>query len=228
MRNLKVLPILILLPHNCAGTDRTAPIMRLTLQLRHVLTFTSLLILVACATPPKTSYTGLLPEITAPRTLEFLGDTYTASYSAATPGSATVEYFLPGEGPHNWTRLLGLRLNRSDITSSKFISGMARELEKNGTPHEVAPDPGTGGNSIDFMALIRGNDPGLEFNIFRAINLTNEPGIISFQYAQILNKKGMPNLSGKELRTFRKERNAAFGALLVPIIHMAPPVTGAK
>ena len=105
---------------------------------------------------------------------------------------------------------------------------MAKELKKNGTPHEVTPDPGTGGNSIDFMALIRGNDPGLEFNIFRAMNLTNESGIISFQYAQILNKKGMPNLSGQEIRAFRKERNAAFGALPNPIIKLAPPTTGAK
>ncbi|MDB6076605.1 MAG: hypothetical protein JWO82_352 [Akkermansiaceae bacterium] len=141
------------------------------------------LVLSQCASMPgtantKESYSGILPEIQAPASISYAGETYRAGYSAASSAGATVEYFRAGEGPKNWQRLMALRAMPQKTTPKDQAILMGRSA-KAGAAAYSAPN-----GDVGFDSLIPKSNGGLEFSLFRFAPLPGTEGVKSLQYAE--------------------------------------------
>jgi len=140
--------------------------------------------LCSCASKPeqKESYKGIDPRISAPQTLEFLGETYNAGYSAYDKDKCIVEYFRAGEGQKTWKKLLSLRLNPKGMDSRQLVDKMQESVTAGGAS-AVRSFKGktTDEYGIEFTMMSR---KAVELDVFRFMNRPNGTGTISFQYAE--------------------------------------------
>jgi hypothetical protein len=151
--------------------------------MKNLLFISSLIIAVlGCqtTTPKEVSFTGVLPGITAPPSLQFRGEVYRAGYSTASPQQAIVEYYLPGEGPKSWRKMLALRLDSPGKKSLEQVKAMQAMLIEGGN-RAVRAYQSTNGHGVEFILTTRGRQ---ELNVFRYIDRTN--GSVSLQYAETL------------------------------------------
>ncbi len=138
--------------------------------------------------PAQESHSGILAGIQAPTTVRYAGKTWTARYSAASPAAseAMVEYFLPGEGPGNWSRMVALRLLAKDTTPTDYAATMGSVSSSPGKAYHLP------GGEAGYDTLIpRGGTGGLEFSIFRIAPLKGSPGVKSLQYAEVIPQQRM-------------------------------------
>jgi hypothetical protein len=91
------------------------------------------------------------------------------------------EYYLPNEGPENWTQLLSVSVYKTGATPAAMARNMEQGLllQHADAPHEsvAAPD----GNSALFMCVnwVGDRQTGSEFSVFRLQKHPN--GVLGYQ-----------------------------------------------
>ena len=144
------------------------------------------------------SHHGILPAISAPATVRYAGKNWQARYSAASPaaGDALVEYFLPGEGPGNWSQMMSLRLIAKDITPQGYARNLAKVSSSPGAAYDL---PG-GQAGYDTLIPIKGSG-GLEFSVFRIAPLGNSPGVNCLQFSEKIPRQKMISIGVDGLKS---------------------------
>jgi hypothetical protein len=178
----------------------------------------------SCATPSnqRVSCQGIVAGVAAPQTLQWLGETYEAKYSACDDTQAIVEYYRSDEGPKSWKQMLALRLNTTGPSSEQQVVNLHKMILAQGN-RAVASYTRTNadGHGIDFILTAHGYQ---ELNVFRYVDRTNAGGTISFQYARIIPH---PSLSeqpkpAEYLKSLRWKAIEPMWAVPVPVIKMVP------
>ena len=131
----------------------------------------------------KETYSGVLPQIQAPQSISYLGQTYTAGYSAVNANGVLVEYFPEGEGPKQWRRMLALSSLEGSTTPGQQVRIRKTAVEGKGLHAISYSSEITGNHGIDYM-LPKGTN--LEFNIFRYAAASGGQGVKSLQYAAVI------------------------------------------
>jgi hypothetical protein len=165
-----------------------------------------------CQTIPQkgVSFAGVHTDITAPSSLEFRGDVYRAGYSGVPPHRAIVEYYLTGEGPKSWHKMLALRLDstgKGSLDQVKAVQGSRAVRAYNSVD----------GHGVEFILSMRGRQ---ELNVFRYVDRTN--GTVSLQYAEIIPHSQMDGMDDAKVQNFlvTARSNAVWGleAMSIPQI----------
>jgi hypothetical protein len=125
---------------------------------------------------------GIVAGINAPQTLQMLGETYVAGYSASEEDKGMVEYFRAGEDRKSWKKMMALRFNAGGPMSLELAQS-AEISVKQGGASAVRMFKGTNSDSygIEFTLMSK---KVVELDVFRYVNRTNGPGTISFQFAE--------------------------------------------
>jgi hypothetical protein len=194
--------------------------------MKHFIRLGPVLLLTSCATPSdqQVSCNGIVAGIRAPQTLQLMGDSCAAGYSASDATKAIVEYYRPGEGPKSWKRMLALRLNVAGPSSRQQVVNMHQSILAGGSRAVGSyTNQSQAGYGIDFILTARGYQ---ELDVFRYIDRTNAPGSISFQYAEIIPNQDVRGLEGSKqveyYRSLRFKARDAIWSIPVPVIEMSP------
>lgn len=126
-----------------------------------------------------------------------------------------VEYFLPGEGPGNWSRMMSLRLVTNDITPERYAKTM-RAISS--SPCASYPLPG-GQAGFDTLIPIKGGG-GLEFSIFRFASLEGSPGVKALQYAEKIPHQKMVSIGVNGLKSLKASHRQSLKAAAFPSISL--------
>ena len=169
-------------PRRCSGVAELLSSGALHIVKKFLLVLSVFIVALGCQTtaPKRVSYGDILPEIAAPSALEFRGDVYRVGYSGAPPNQAIVEYYLPGEGPKSWQKMLALRLDTAGEKSLEQVKATQAMIIEGGN-RAVRAYQSTNGHGIEFILTMRGRQ---ELNVFRYVDRTN--GTVSLQYAEII------------------------------------------
>lgn len=146
-----------------------------------------LVLLASCATNPpdqKVSNEGIVSNVIAPQTLQIMGETYNARFSASDTTKIIVEYYRAGETPKNWSRLLALRLATTGGNSLDQAKSVEQQMRERGSKAvRVYKDPNAAGYGVEFILPAAGYE---ELDVFRFIDRTDGVGTISLQYAEVI------------------------------------------
>jgi hypothetical protein len=195
-------------------------------KMKVLLKLLPILLLSSCATESeeKVSTRGIVAGISAPQTLQMMGDSYEARYSAIGSSKAIVEYYRSGEGADSWKRMLALRLNVGGPSSFQQVERMEQSIREGGSKAvRVYKDRDTDGYGIEFIVTTRTYQ---ELDVFRYVDRTNAPGTVSFQYAEIIPFKRLDMVESSQLddyyRSLRLKAVKAMEATPMPGIATLP------
>jgi hypothetical protein len=180
------------------------------------------------ASEPPNSHAGLSDKIKAPKLLEFRGETYRAGYSSTDAKRSIVEYFIAGEGPKAWRKMVALRLDSrgaNSIQQVKALEQMVRKRHvnsKGGSPVSAKYERTNGHDAaIDFILTSRGQQ---EFNAFRYVDRAN--GVVSLHYSELVEVAKIASMPHAEavayLKAVRTNSVATLNALTIPEIESVP------
>lgn len=131
----------------------------------------------------KETYSGVLPEVRAPKSINYGGESYLVGYSAITTSGVFVEYFRKGQGPKSWTKLISLRTTRPPSTPSNEAGLLLKLAKSSGGSGALLENKNSGEFIADFMLPKSGN---LEFNLIRYTPQAGTGGTKSLQYAEMI------------------------------------------
>ncbi|MEO8615669.1 MAG: hypothetical protein ABI600_11055 [Luteolibacter sp.] len=152
------------------------------------------------STPTKESYTGIIPEIRAPQTIRLVGESYIAGYSAISGNGAIVEYFRQGDGPKNWTKLIGLRTINPPTNPEKEARALASLAQSKGAVGGQGFSKKETGEAGVYFSMPKSG--ASEFNIFRYAPQTGGHGVKSLQYAEVMPKSDTHSVRQKATNLF--------------------------
>ena len=160
----------------------------------------------------KDTYSGVLPEIRAPKSIDYSGETYRVGYSAITRTGVIVEYFKQGQGPNSWTKLISLRTTNPPSTPEKEAVALLRLVKSSGGAGALLKNERKNETIADFMLPKSGD---LEFNLFRYVPQSGNGGTKSVQYAEIIPKS---KIGKTDLIALRSSNLKQIAALKLPAV----------
>jgi hypothetical protein len=188
--------------------------------------FLPVILLCSCATKSnqKVSHDGIVPAISAPQTLQFLGETYVARYSACESDMCMVEYFQASEGEKSWKKLLSLRLNLTGMDGRQLVENTENSVKAAGAS-AVRSFKGKNKNEYGIEFTMMSHDV-VELDVFRIVNRTKGTGTVSFQYAEKIPFEKLRAIGEAKLPDYyagiRKKVVNAMDSTPMPVIEMVP------
>ena len=151
-----------------------------------ILGFTGAL-LVAAQTPAAPAKGSDQVRLPTP-SVTFSGSKFTLGYSGRGQNVVINEYFLPKQGPKNWSHLVAMHIYPKANDAKAQVASMAAILKEQGTSHEIVPVKVPNAAAIVFSAS---NKTTAEYNIF-FFHLTGDgKALVGRQFAtrELLAKK---------------------------------------
>lgn len=171
------------------------------------------LLLASCTTSStvvKETYSGVLPEVRAPKSINYGGESYHVGYSAITTSGVFVEYFRKGQGPKSWTKLISLRTTRPPSTPGNEAGMLLKLAKSTGGSGALLENKNSGEYIADFMLPKSGS---LEFNLVRYAPQTGAGGTKSLQYAEMVPHS---KCDKKNLLSLRETNLKRIAAIKIP------------